>query len=726
MNIRKIGFTIVELIVIISVIALLTAVATFAFTRNLDKAADSQRTVNAESIAEALEKYYEENGEYPGCEAITSPASVIQSNTLKGIDPAVLLTPSDEDTSATNSIRCTAIEDTEDDIFSYIGDDSSVCQTGPACASFTLSYREASTGEIISIHSRHTAELIVTTLTLNAESTGTNTATASWNGLYNSVDFQLQISTTAGFAAPTTTTYTEKSVNITGLIPDTTYFLRVRASLTDGGYSPWSSVAEIATEGIGAPTGTITIAGSVSGTTISATSSGGTCPAGATIERQIRVNANNTGYQAWVNGASRTIAGQQGGTYTLQGQARCINSGVAGSWKTSGTTIAVIGVTAPTGLTMTAAMSGATAIGTAGGGTCAAGTTKEVQMRYNSSPTTTPGTWSAWTTGTTRSVGALQGHKYIFSQQARCVGVAASSAWALSGEANTVYAIAKPAVPAVTATQSSKTFAWTAVACPSGTTRGFQYQFTSNVASAGSWIATTATSVVNSGASSQGVTYGANVQARCYTAHYDSGWTGTGAKSFIVPMAAHPQVAQWASKHVAYGANARANVRLKTYSRACASGQVRGALIQTSWETGSGANNWVNATSWVVATDGLQLALVDSVTGGVLRPGEMLEIIAYARCRNDATGYMTDTTGAVQKLQMYDIGNLYVTKDGTKYKIGCTPVGSMPSYCAGGYSSGGDAGNSTYRSCAVRTGGIADTESRYTALIALGSNPPCW
>ena len=65
--INRRGFTLVELIVVIVVIAILATLATLGFNRYLEDGRDNRRTANATTIAEALEKYYDKNGEYPSC-----------------------------------------------------------------------------------------------------------------------------------------------------------------------------------------------------------------------------------------------------------------------------------------------------------------------------------------------------------------------------------------------------------------------------------------------------------------------------------------------------------------------------------------------------------------------------------------------------------------------------------------------------------------------------------
>ena len=76
------GFTIIELIVIIATIGVLAAITIIGFSSYQQDARDEQRASNTTVISEALEEYYQENGEYPSIPAIVntsqsaSPASV--------------------------------------------------------------------------------------------------------------------------------------------------------------------------------------------------------------------------------------------------------------------------------------------------------------------------------------------------------------------------------------------------------------------------------------------------------------------------------------------------------------------------------------------------------------------------------------------------------------------------------------------------------------------------
>lgn len=200
------------------------------------------------------------------------------------------------------------------------------------------------------------------------------------------------------------------------------------------------------------------------------------------------------------------------------------------------------GIASPTGtLTISASMSGTNAVGTAGGGSCAAGTTIERQIRYQSTSTATAGTWSSYTTGASRSEAASQGWQYTFQQRARCVSGSSSSGWVSSGTSSTFRSINTPAAPTVTTSTSGNTTTWTAsiTSCPTGTTA--QYRFRSlrdGIFTTTAWSAAGTNRTPSWNTSSQGFQYTVELQTRCISTHATSSWSATGSASYLRPIAA--------------------------------------------------------------------------------------------------------------------------------------------------------------------------------------------
>lgn len=66
------GFTIVELLIVIVVIAILAAISVVAYQGIQERARDSQRLQDVKTIAKALEMYYLDNGRFPKSDCFSS------------------------------------------------------------------------------------------------------------------------------------------------------------------------------------------------------------------------------------------------------------------------------------------------------------------------------------------------------------------------------------------------------------------------------------------------------------------------------------------------------------------------------------------------------------------------------------------------------------------------------------------------------------------------------
>ena len=157
---NKKGFTLVELLVVVVVIAILAGVALVSYGRVQRDANDNTRGGNATIIAEALEKYYDQNGEYPSVPAIVNNTAGNTGAVVAAkldIDVDVLDQPNMA-ASDTNSLSSTAASQANDYI-NYTAQravSDSLCQTSATggCDEFTLTYIEES-GATVTITSRH-------------------------------------------------------------------------------------------------------------------------------------------------------------------------------------------------------------------------------------------------------------------------------------------------------------------------------------------------------------------------------------------------------------------------------------------------------------------------------------------------------------------------------------------------------------------------------------------
>lgn len=388
---RARAFTLVELIVIITVISILATIGMFSFINIQKQSRDSQRNADVNVIAEALENYYSHNGEYPSCSALTQSASSVTTDTLKGLDPTMLQAPTSSPANG-NSIICSDLTDTSgSNVYAYVGDGSSDCATGSSCLEWTLKYREEATGQIKTIHSRHTQKIATSgSTTVAASVAGDTQINVTWTAVANAVDYQLQQATDNQFTANVTTqTVSATSSAQTGLTPGTMYYYRVMPNAASS-QGDWSNIASAMTT-ISPPSGTPTVT--------------------ATLV------------------SSNTIA-----------------RGTA-----------------------------------SGAGTCANGLTLEYSIQYNSTNTSTDGSWSGYAVETTRDQTANQGNKYTFQARARCVGATTGSAYTTSAPASVVRPIVTPSAPGWGASGRPTPTTWSAgynysvgytASCPAGTSIG--------------------------------------------------------------------------------------------------------------------------------------------------------------------------------------------------------------------------------------------------------------
>lgn len=91
LNKKSKGFTIVELLIVIVVIAILATLVIVTFTGIQQKARDSQRQTDINALDSHLEAFYANNGYYPTLNDLQT-ASWVSSN-MKGLDPQSLISP---------------------------------------------------------------------------------------------------------------------------------------------------------------------------------------------------------------------------------------------------------------------------------------------------------------------------------------------------------------------------------------------------------------------------------------------------------------------------------------------------------------------------------------------------------------------------------------------------------------------------------------------------------
>lgn len=147
---RNHGFTLVELLVTITIMVVLITLSVVSLRSTQMTARDDQRTSDVQTITQQLEGFYSQSssnfgssGEYPPLDAIATEADI--KNALPDLDPATLRAPNVPDTSPVSLIAATNNNAQTPTVSQYIyqplQSDSELCgSAGDECRRFYLYY----------------------------------------------------------------------------------------------------------------------------------------------------------------------------------------------------------------------------------------------------------------------------------------------------------------------------------------------------------------------------------------------------------------------------------------------------------------------------------------------------------------------------------------------------------------------------------------------------------
>jgi len=253
---RRRGFTLIELIVVIAIIGILATITAVGFGRYQSDTRDARRASSASVISEALEKYYDINGEYPSCAAVS--AGTVAKDTLKNVDAGSLITP--QATPGTiNSIKCTSAGNVlavnGSDFFEYQGDGSPDCNGSGSCLSYVLKYKDEIDNTIRTINSRRSTSIATSGNITNlvANSTSFTSIALTWSAVSNASGYVIQTSTDSGFVGGLTPSSSATAgATVTGLTSGGTYYFRV-APINGTTQGNWSNTASATTNALATP-----------------------------------------------------------------------------------------------------------------------------------------------------------------------------------------------------------------------------------------------------------------------------------------------------------------------------------------------------------------------------------------------------------------------------------------------------------------------------------------
>ena len=342
----KSGFTLVELIVVIAVLGMLAIIAIFNYLNIQSQARDEQRASDATVVAESLEKYFTDNGEYPSVSDVTNTNGndVRQLLGLPSIDslraPLAL-------GSTTNSWQTGSASRSNQLTYKC---KSSTPPAGTPCEDFVVEYYKEQDDTAVVINSRNKSKVIdlneregvvapntpgisIALVTNNAVTTA-STVTCQAGGVAN---YSFQRRTNDG-AWGTWTTWGTSTTHSVAANQGWKYGARVKARCAVGTVTSAESAVSAEATYIrpistpATPTITVSTSGNLSTWSWNATA----CPTGTTAYYQVKF-LGDWGYEsAWIGPLSSTSddwdTSSQGYQYTMQVRTHCSSTYDTSDW----------------------------------------------------------------------------------------------------------------------------------------------------------------------------------------------------------------------------------------------------------------------------------------------------------------------------------------------------------------------------------------------------------
>lgn len=373
---HKHGFTLVELIVVITILGILMIIAVFNHLNVQRHARDEQRAADAIIVSESLEKYFAENGEYPSVAQITDTNgnTVKQLLGLPGIDSLVAPLA----TGTTNSWKSGGSNTADTVTFTYSGNqDASTACNSPTqlsaddrCTDFKVQYYNEQEGEIVTLYSRNKSVAIDTLQregmiipdvpTITAALAGTNvTATSS--------QVECQVGATAQYAFQNRTNNgtwsnwtawgTGKTSSLTAA-QGTKYGFRTKARCAiNTSYSGESGISAEAsyTHPINTPAAPVlTVQPAADKNSGTWSWPAAACPSGTTAQYVTTYYRDDaTGWRAYNFSAPQTATSvlyttnYEGYEYRAKAQARCISAFATSGWSADSNTPSYVNPVTP-------------------------------------------------------------------------------------------------------------------------------------------------------------------------------------------------------------------------------------------------------------------------------------------------------------------------------------------------------------------------------------------
>lgn len=152
----KRGFTLIEIIVVITVISIIATLSVAGYVNLQKDSRDTQRKASAVVVSESLEKYFSKNGEYPNVSSMTASDANSVKQLLGMTSIKSLISPSAPANSTANIWGTGTASSTNPLTYSPDTDTATACLTGSGvCADFEIQYYLEKTNTFGSIVSRN-------------------------------------------------------------------------------------------------------------------------------------------------------------------------------------------------------------------------------------------------------------------------------------------------------------------------------------------------------------------------------------------------------------------------------------------------------------------------------------------------------------------------------------------------------------------------------------------
>lgn len=306
----------VEVLITISVIVIMTTIAVPQLNGAINRSRDNERASKITIISEALEKFYQQNGEYPPCTDLTKSSQTVVTDTLKQVDPVVLTAPGAA--AGTNSITCDVNGVNN---FAYkINTDGS----------YTLTYTKEADNIAVPLIGRYSSINTLGDTVISPTLINNNQIDISWTAVTDATQYRVQRSTDSSFATGVTDiTTTELAMSSVDLTSGVRYYFRIMAKSINAS-SNWIAVNYATTITTpAAPVVTANTAGDITTWSWPAV----VCSVGTANYQYRHTSAGfDSGLVATTNLSVQFTTIVENQTYTVAVQSRCSTTDTSSDW----------------------------------------------------------------------------------------------------------------------------------------------------------------------------------------------------------------------------------------------------------------------------------------------------------------------------------------------------------------------------------------------------------